>query len=136
LFPAAETVDFGSFTWRLRWAGEEQPVIAVSVGDFFLFTHRSGVEVAFDGWQVTQVSGLMGREPVVLNMSAEGSLRIDLGVTVVHQGACEAWERSDQGFTQFCEGLGRNLIILDGAGNITGLSFIIHPAYPALVLER
>ena len=80
LFPKASPVDFEPLTWSLIWAGEVQPVVPVVVADQFVFTHRSGVEVTFNGWNVTRVAGLLGREVLTLAIGADDVLRIDAGV--------------------------------------------------------
>ena len=69
-------MDFEPFTWRLRWAGSEQPVVPVAVNDQFVFTHKSGVQVTFDGWNITRVAGLLGREALILTLNEVGVLRI------------------------------------------------------------
>lgn len=136
LFPAGPAVDFEPFTWRLRWAGSEQPVVPVAVKGQFVFTHESGVQVTFDGWNITRVAGLLGREPLTLSLDEGSVLRIRQGLQAVYTGSCEPWQKEAPGFVQRCEGLEPRRITLDEAGNIQALSFIIHPAYPALELER
>lgn len=136
LLPADPVVDFAPFTWRLRWAGSEQPVVPVSIKGQFVFTHASGVQVTFDGWNITRVAGLLGREPVTLSLEETSILRIAQGIQNIYTGACKPWEAEGLGFVQRCEGLEPRRITLDEAGNIQSLSFIIHPAYSQLVLER
>ena len=136
LFPANAAVDFEPFTWRLRWAGSEQPVVPVAVKGQFVFTHESGVQVTFDGWNITRVAGLLGREPLTLSIDEALVLQIRQGIQTVYTGSCEPWQDETPGFVQRCEGLEPRRITLDEAGNIQALSFIIHPAYPALLLER
>ena len=136
LFPKASPVDFEPLTWSLIWAGEAQPVVPVAVADQFVFTHRSGVEVTFNGWNVTRVAGLLGREVLTLAIGADDVLRIDAGGRQIYAGACAPWERRGLILAQRCEGLAASEIRLDEAGQISRLSFTIHPDYPALVLER
>jgi hypothetical protein len=136
LFPGKAAVDFAPFTWRLRWAGEEQPVVPVAIQDQFVFTHESGVQVTFDGWNITRVAGLLGREPLTLRLDDARTLRIEQGLRSVYEGACSPWQQAGQGYLQVCEGLPPRRITLDEGGNIQALSFTIHPDYPALVLER
>ena len=136
LFPREVGVDLESLAWTLRWAGEAQPVLPVIVKDQFVFTHRSGVQVTFDGWQVTRVAGLLGREVLTLRLDDGGGLSIESGARQLFEGPCSPWQRGPAGYEQRCEGLGRNEIALDEAGNISRLSFTIHPEYGALVLER
>ena len=136
LFPKEEGVDLDSLAWSLEWAGESQPVLPVVVDEAFIFTHRSGVQVSFDGWNITRVAGLLGQEVLTLRLSEAGMLRIASGAREVYAGACEPWARTPAGYCQRCEGLPSRKIALDGEGNITRLSFIIHPDYPALVLRR
>ena len=136
LFPKEESVDLDSLAWSLEWAGESQPVLPVVVGEAFIFTHRSGVQVSFDGWNITRVAGLLGQEVLTLRLSEAGMLRIASGAREVYAGACEPWARAQAGYGQRCEGLPSREIALDGEGNITRLSFTIHPDYPALVLRR
>ena len=136
LFPGKAKVEFAPFTWRLRWAGEQQPVVPVAIQDQFVFTHESGVQVTFDGWNITRVAGLLGREPLTLRLDDAQTLRIDQGLRSVYKGVCRPWQQERQGYLQRCEGLPPRRITLDGYGNIQALSFTIHPDYPALVLER
>ena len=136
LFPKASPVDFEPLTWRLFWAGEAQPVVPVAVADQFVFTHKSGVEVTFNGWNVTRVAGLLGREVLTLAIGADDVLRIDAEGRQIYAGACAPWERRGLILSQRCEGLPASEIRLDEAGQILRLSFTIHPDYPALVLER
>jgi len=136
LFPQEEGVDLDALAWSLEWAGERQPVLPVVVEEAFIFTHRSGVQVSFDGWNITRVAGLLGQEVLTLRLSEAGVLRIASGAREVYAGACEPWVRTETGYGQGCEGLPSREIALDGAGNITSLSFTIHPDYPALVLRR
>ena len=136
LFPKEEGVDLDSLAWSLEWAGESQPVLPVVVDDAFIFTHRSGVQVSFDGWNITRVAGLLGQEVLTLRFSEAGMLLIASGAREVYAGACEPWARTPAGYDQRCEGLPSRKIVLDGEGNITSLSFTIHPDYPALELRR
>ena len=136
LFPGKSAVDFAPFTWRLRWAGEAQPVVPVAIKDQFVFTHESGVQVTFDGWNITRVAGLLGREPLTLRLDDAQTLRIEQGLRSVYEGACSHWKQEGQDYLQRCEGLPPRRITLDGDGNIQALSFTIHPDYPALLLER
>ena len=136
LFPKEQGVDLDSLAWSLEWAGESQPVLPVVVDDAFIFTHRSGVTVSFDGWNITRVAGLLGQEVLTLRLSEAGMLRIASGAREVYAGACEPWAHARAGYDQRCEGLPPREIALDGEGNITRLSFTIHPDYPALVLRR
>jgi len=136
LFPQEEGVDLDALAWSLEWAGERQPVLPVVVEEAFIFTHRSGVQVSFDGWNITRVAGLLGQEVLTLRLSEAGVLRIASGAREVYAGACEPWVRTETGYGQGCEGLPSREIALDGEGNITSLSFTIHPDYPALVLRR
>ena len=136
LFPSGPAVDFEPFTWRLLWAGSEQPVVPVAVKDQFVFTHESGVQVTFDGWNITRVAGLLGREALLLTFDEEGVLRITQGLQGIYEGPCGPWTTEPNGFSQHCESLQPRRITLDESGNIQALSFTIHPAYPALVLER
>lgn len=136
LFPSDPTVDFEPFTWRLRWAGSEQPVVPVAVYDQFVFTHKSGVQVTFDGWNITRVAGLLGREALILTLNEAGVLLITQGLQGIYEGPCEPWATEPNGFSQRCEDLEPRRITLDQSGNIQALSFTIHPSYPALVLER
>lgn len=136
LFPGKSAVDFTPFTWRLRWAGEEQPVVPVAIKDQFVFTHESGVQVTFDGWNITRVAGLLGREPLALRLDDDHILRIEQGLRGIYEGACSPWQEEKRGYLQRCEGLPPRRITLDEGGNIQALSFTIHPDYPALVLER
>ena len=136
LFPSDPMVDFEPFTWRLRWAGSEQPVVPVVVNDQFVFTHKSGVQVTFDGWNITRVAGLLGREALILTLNEVGVLRITQGLQGIYEGSCEPWATEPNGFAQRCEDLEPRRITLDQSGNIQALSFTIHPSYPALVLKR
>jgi len=136
LFPQEEGVDLDALAWSLEWAGESQPVLPVVVDGAFIFTHRSGVQVSFDGWNITRVAGLLGQEVLTLGLSEAGMLRIASGARELYAGACEPWARTPAGYGQGCEGLPAREIALDGEGNITRLSFTIHPDYPALVLRR
>ena len=136
LFPKEEGVDLDSLAWSLEWAGESQPVLPVVVGGAFIFTHRSGVQVSFDGWNITRVAGLLGQEVLTLRLNEAGMLRIASGAREVYAGVCEPWAITPGGYGQRCEGLPAREIALDGEGNITRLSFTIHPDYPALVLRR
>lgn len=136
LFPGKAAVDFAPFTWRLRWAGEEQPVVPVAIKGQFVFTHESGVQVTFDGWNITRVAGLLGREPITLRLDDAQTLRIEQGLRSVYEGACSPWQQERRGYLQRCEGLPPRRISLDEGGNIETLSFTIHPDYPGLVLER
>lgn len=136
LFPADPSVDFRPFTWRLRWAGLEQTVVPLAVKGQFVFTNQSGVQVTFDGWNITRVAGLLGREPITLSLDENSVLRIRQGLQIVYEGPCEPWQDDAPGFAQRCEGLEPRRITLNQAGNIQVLSFIIHPSYPPLVLER
>lgn len=136
LLASESAVDFGPFTWALRWAGAEQPVIPVSVANQFVFTHASGVEVTFDGWNITRVAGLLGREPITMRLDDSQVLRIQQGVQAVYEGVCMPWAKDEAGYVQRCEGLDPRRIELDEVGNIQALSFIIHPDYPALLLRR
>ena len=136
LFPGKAAVDFAPFTWRLRWAGEQQPVVPVAIQDQFVFTHESGVQVTFDGWNITRVAGLLGREPLTLRLDTGQTLRIEQGLRSIYEGACSPWQQEGQAYLQRCEGLPPRRITLDTDGNIQALSFTIHPDYPALVLER
>ena len=136
LFPKEEGVDLDSLAWSLEWAGESQPVLPVVVEEAFVFTHRSGVAVSFDGWNITRVAGLLGQEVLTLRFSEAGMLLIASGAREVYAGACEPWARTPAGYGQRCEGLPSRKIALDGEGNITSLSFTIHPDYPALELRR
>lgn len=136
LFPQKGEVDFSPFTWELLWGGEAQSVVAVTVRDQVVFTEPGGVTVTFDGWQVRRVTGLLGPEPVNLNVDEMGRMRIDIAGRQVYEGRCSAWIRNAAGYSQACEGLGANFIGLGPQENITRLSFIIHPAYPALSLRR
>lgn len=136
LFPGEAEVDFSPFTWELRWGGEAQSVVAVTLPDQVVFTEPGGVTVTFDGWQVRRVTGLLGPEPVNLAVDGAGRMRIDIAGRQVYEGRCSSWIRSAAGYSQACEGLGVNSIELGPQENITRLSFIIHPAYPALSLRR
>ena len=136
LFPKEEEVDLEALAWSLEWAGESQLVLPVVVDEAFVFTHRSGVTVSFDGWNITRVSGLLGQDVLTLRLSEAGMLRIASGAREVYAGACEPWARTPAGYGQRCEGLPSRKIALDGEGNITSLSFTIHPDYPALELRR
>jgi hypothetical protein len=136
LFPKEEGVDLDSLAWSLEWAGESQPVLPVVVDEAFIFTHRSGVQVSFDGWNITRVAGLLGQEVLTLRLSEAGMLRIASGAREVYAGVCGPWAITPGGYGQRCEGLPAREIALDGEGNITRLSFTIHPDYPALVLRR
>jgi len=136
LFPKEEGVDLASLAWSLEWAGESQPVLPVVVDGAFIFTHRSGVQVSFDGWNITRVAGLLGQEVLTLRLNEAGMLRIASGAREVYAGGCEPWAITPGGYGQRCEGLPAREIALDGEGNITRLSFTIHPDYPALVLRR
>lgn len=136
LFPSQSEVDLSPFTWRLHWAGAEESVVSVALNDHYVFTHKSGVQVSFDGWNITRVSGLVGTESVVLKLDQDKTLRIEQGPRRLYEGACSAWAREAPGFVQRCEGLAPRRITIDQAGNIRALSFMIHPAYPALLLER
>ena len=136
LFPKEEGVDLDSLAWSLEWAGESQPVLPVVVDGAFIFTHRSGVQVSFDGWNITRVAGLLGQEVLTLRLNEAGMLRIASGAREVYAGVCEPWAITPAGYGQGCEGLPAREIALDGEGNITRLSFTIHPDYPALVLWR
>jgi hypothetical protein len=136
LLPAEEGVDLKPYEWRLSWGGESQPVVAVTVPEAVVFTHRNGVAVTFDGWQVTRVEGLLGDLPLELLFDESGAVQLQLGARRIFQGQCSPWQPVSSGFAQECEGLGLNEIRLDEEGNITALSFIIHPDYNALVLQR
>ena len=136
LFPKEEGIDLDSLAWSLEWAGESQPVLPVVVDEAFIFTHQSGVQVSFDGWNITRVAGLLGQEVLTLRLGETGMLRIASGAREVYAGACEPWAQTRAGYGQRCEGLPSREIALDGEGNITRLSFTIHPDYPALVLQR
>lgn len=129
-------VDFSELAWSLEWAGATQGVYPVAVADRFVFTQESGVEVHFDGWHVTRVAGLLGREPLTLDYDSEGQLTIQSGRRVFFEGRCFPWEARGLVLEQSCPGLGTNRIARNEVGNILALSFIIHPAYPALVLRR
>lgn len=136
LLPQAEQVDFSSFTWELSWAGRTQPVIAVAVAPLVVFTHENGIEVEFDGWNVTRVKGLLGEEALVLTMDGDRQLRIRQSARLIYAGSCSDWVIEDGAWIQRCDGLSPARISLDAAGNIDALSFTIHPEYPALSLKR
>ena len=136
LFPRQPAVDFEPLTWTLLWAGEAQPVVPVAVSGQFVFTHRSGVEVTFNGWNITRVAGLLGREVLTLSVGEDDVLRIASGSRQIFAAPCVPWAREASQWVQRCEGLPESTITLDEAGNIARLSFTIHPSYPALVLER
>ena len=136
LFPGDAEVDFSPFTWELQWGGEAQSVVAVTLRDQVVFTEPSGVTVTFDGWQVRRVTGLLGPEPINLAVDEAGQMSIDFAGRLVYEGRCSSWIRGAAGYSQVCEGLGVNSIDLGPQENITRLSFIIHPAYPALALRR
>ena len=136
LLPKEPAVDFEPLTWTLYWAGEAQPVVPVAVSGQFVFTHRSGVEVTFDGWQITRVAGLLGREVLTRALGEDSVLRMSAGSRQILATPCAPWAREPLRWVQRCEGLPDSEITLDEAGNILRLSFTIHPSYPALVLER
>lgn len=136
LFPSQATVDFAPFLWSLRWAGSEQPVIPVAVGEQVVFTHESGVQVSFDGWNVTRVAGLLGQEPITLSLDEQQMLRIAQGFATIYEGLCGGWVEEGSEYVQRCEGLAPRRITLDDSKTIQALSFVIHPDYPPLLLYR
>ena len=91
------------------------------------------------GTVTTLTVGEAGCDPVIrkaLAIGADDVLRIDAGGRQIYAGACAPWERRGLILAQRCEGLAASEIRLDEAGQISRLSFTIHPDYPALVLER
>ena len=130
LFPKEESVDLDSLAWS------PSKLYSCCPWWWARLILSGGVQVSFDGWNITRVAGLLGQEVLTLRLSEAGMLLIASGAREVYAGACEPWARTPAGYGQRCEGLPSRKIALDGEGNITSLSFTIHPDYPALELRR
>jgi hypothetical protein len=126
-----------AFSWEGIWADRRIDLLPVLHEGKTVFSDPPGeVIVVFDGWNVNRVTGLLGREAVLLSLGAGDRLTITQGGYAIFAGSCTPWAKGSEGWEQSCEGLGNNHIELGEGGNVRSLSFMIHPAYPPLLLRN
>lgn len=130
--------------WTLDWLGESSEVYPVVVEDLVVFANAADVQVAFDGWQVIRVGGVLpyGRTARIEVGPDRRRLEFLEDEFPVLGTSCEPWsDASDSDgaieWTQVCSELPEpNRILVDSEGATVDLRFYVHPSYPPLQLRR
>ena len=136
--------------WQVRWQGRRYDVYAINHEGGTFFADEKGLLVAFDGWQVTELSlpDLKGEKVATVDttISADGSVTLQYrkgGREELAEDVCLAWERELQGprllgWRQVCEGLMgayTNEILLNEVGQLVSLRFVLLPSVQPIEIE-
>ena len=130
--------------WQVSWQGKIYPVFAVNHDGGTFFADENGFLVAFDGWQIRQVSIAQSEDGKIAtiekNTSDDGVISLDYFDGNSRQLArdnCQAWERTTAtGWEQNCKNaepadasnLGYiNTIELNTNGELVALRFMVLP---------
>lgn len=130
--------------WQVHWQGKTHPVFAVNHDGGTFFADENGFLVAFDGWQIRQVSiahSEYGKIAVIeKNTSDDGAISLDYSDGNARRLArdnCKAWERTTvAGWAQDCKSAENldaldagytNAIELNANGELVALRFMVLP---------
>ena len=130
--------------WQVSWQGKIYPVFAVNHDGGTFFADENGFLVAFDGWQIRQVSIAQSEDGKIAviekNTSDDGAISIDYrdgNGRRLARNNCQAWERTTAtGWEQNCNNaehaevssLGYiNKIELNTNGELVALRFMVLP---------
>ena len=134
--------------WSVKYANYEAMVYPVALPQGILFSNKAGDQVFFDGWSITQVSG-MGRGRIALSITdtqSERQYRQGNRLVAVHQ--CQEWQRQvNSGMTSFSQlcsdkkGLKfsnsyENSILVVGDGSISIIRQIVDERLTPLTLIK
>ena len=132
--------------WQVRWLNRTFDVYAINTDQEVIFADGEGFILRFDGWQVTQVQGLLPGQNT-LNIAIE-PLSDGTGVSLEYQGKgsrfgehqCTNWALKDSldsndpdeyvVYEQDCTtatGPVTHSIALNGERQLMALSFTLHP---------
>ena len=134
--------------WQVRWQEKTYPVFAVNHDGGTFFADERGFLVAFDGWQIRQVSIAQSKDGkiVVIEKSTaeDGVISLDYKdgrARRLAQDNCQAWVRkTGGGWSQNCKSAKKssanadaldvgytNTIELNASGELVALRFIVLP---------
>ena len=134
--------------WAVKYANYEAMVYPVALSQGILFSNKAGDQVFFDGWSITQVSG-MGRGRIALGITDTQSERqYTQGNRLVAVHQCQEWQRQvNSGMTSFSQlcsdkkGLKHsnhyeNSILVVGDGSISFIRQIVDDRLTPLTLIK
>jgi hypothetical protein len=148
LFQPAEPLPEKS--WRVSWRSREYPVYAINHKSGTFFANEQGLIVSFDGWQIVELTlpGPPGGKAVVVSkvVSDDGGVALKFRsannhALVIHE--CTPWRRSLEvinatKWLQQCKAdteSYQNTILVNQAGELTALRFIVDPKAPPMSVE-
>ena len=131
--------------WVLDWSGYELKMLPTTVADETWFVGAGDVVIRFDGWQIHRVDNLLPRGITITNKISEYELTVWENEKFISRYECSNWIsdgnalETNRLLRQTCFAQDQefeNMIKVGDQGEITELSFIVHPNYPAVLLKR
>jgi len=140
-----ESRDIQELTWTLTWLNQEFTLFPVVTPDLGLvdFMDQPGViTVSYRGQQITAARGLLPASQDVVIEKVEDSLVYSIAENVIAEHACSDYTPSLRDgqtvWQQACiaeSGNYSNEIVINTAGRIAYMRFLIHPGYPQIELR-
>lgn len=127
--------------WAAQWNGEQFTLYAVALPDQTIFGYEKRLLVYFNGWNITEVVGILPNGDHARIEMQEDKLLYFVNDRLLDSHDCAAWigEMTVMGameYRQACSGREPyvNEIDVDSDGLITRLEFLIHPEFPPLIM--
>ena len=118
-------IDLDSHSWTMTYGNYKTTVYAVAYPNGTLFANKSGDKVFFDGWSVTEVSGLGANQADWKVVDKNNGRMFIRGNILIGEHFCESWDSTEGSnrvrFNQDCRSFDSysNVIITDDEGYIT-----------------
>ena len=136
------SLDLSETAWSVRYANYESIVYAVSTSSGILFSNQAGDQILFDGWMISQISGL-GRRGLTIKINEfDGIRHFEQGRRAVTRHKCQEWQRESNlemvSLSQSCSNRRNytNQILILADGRISMIRQIVDERYTALTLTK
>ena len=133
---------YAHLIWNASWANRQFELYAISLPAETVFANDQGVQLHFDGWNITEAQGFLPNGQSARIESQADELLYFIDERLFDRHVCAEWRSSHSvdGSTRYlqdCEGREpySNKINIDAAGEIVSLEFLLHPQYPALTMS-
>ncbi len=131
--------------WQANWDGNQYTLYAVNAGAETIFAFDNRLLVRFDGWNITQVVGVLESVgPIRIEQQNSEWLFFE-NERLLSRDRCSDWLKQQDvangvEYRQECSRQNTsvtysNSIRINAAGFITRLAFSVHPEYPSLIME-
>jgi len=127
--------------WGVQYAGYSAVVNPILINSTTAFVNNNGDAIFFDGWLITQVSGLDNFMPAweIQDSGSERAFSLNGQVVATHQ--CSSWSEvgTDKGvrFEQHCraKNVYINKILVNKMGQITNIEQVVDSSLMVLRLQ-